>query len=84
MTSISKDFYDQHLTDCDIHPVETLKVVEAGGQDVPFLGYVSVNISFPEHKAGIREETPTFALIVPNTTYSQGVPAVIGTETLCQ
>ena len=82
VTTISKDFYDQHLTDCDIHPVETLKVVGAGGQDVPFLGYVSVNISFPEHEAGICEETPTFALIVPNTTYNQRVPAVIGTNVL--
>ena len=82
MTTISKDFYDQHLTDCDIHPVETLKVVGAGGQDVPFLGYVSVNISFPQHEAGICEETPTFALIVPNTTYNQRVPAVIGTNVL--
>ena len=81
VTTILKDFYDQHLTDCDIHPVETLKVVGAGGQDVPFFGF-SVNISFPEHEAGICEETPTFALIVPNTTYNQRVPAVIGTNVL--
>lgn len=82
VTTISKDFYDQHLLDCDIHSVETLKVVGAGGQDVPFLGYISVNISFPENEAGVSEEIPTLALIVPNTAYNQRVPAVIGTNLL--
>ena len=75
VTTISEDFYDQHLTDCDI--------VGAGGQKVPFLGYVSVNISFPEHEAGTyMRGNITFALIVPNTTYNQRVPAVIGTNVL--
>ena len=46
VTTISKGFYDQHLTDCDIHPVETLKVVGAGGKYVPFLGYVSVILTY--------------------------------------
>ena len=81
VTTISKDFYDQHLTDCDIQLVETLKVVGAGGQNVPFLGYVSVNISFPEHEAGTyMRGNFTFALIVLNTTYNQRVPAVSGTN----
>ena len=82
VTTISKEFYDQYLLDCDIHSVETLKVVGAGGQDVPFFRYISVNISFPENEAGVSEEIPTFALIVPNTSYNQRVPAVIGTNLL--
>ena len=43
ITPISESFYKEHLTDCVIHPVESLlRVVGAAGQDVPFLGYVDV------------------------------------------
>ena len=52
-TSISKSFYKEHLSDCVIHPVELLRVVGAAGQDVPFIGYVDVEIEFPEDEAGL-------------------------------
>ena len=70
------------LSFSDIYSVEILKVVGTGKQDVSFLWYISVNISFPEEEAGIREEIPAHALVVPDTTYNQRVPAVIGTNVL--
>ena len=64
VTTISKDVYDRYLRDCDIHSIKTIKVVGAAGQEVPFLGYISVNISFPKQEAGVRKEIPTYALQV--------------------
>ena len=68
VTTMSKSFYDQNLSICKIEPVETLRVVGAGGQTVPFLGYVSVDISFRENEAGVCKKISTLVLVVPNTT----------------
>ena len=36
-----------------MQPVENLmRVVGAGGNEVPFLGYVTVNVSFPKGEMG--------------------------------
>ena len=54
ITSISESFYNKHLSDCIIYPVESLlRVVGAAGQDVPFLGYVDVEVEFPVEEAGL-------------------------------
>ena len=82
VTTISKAFYHQNLSECKIEPVEVLQVVGAGGQTVPFLGYVSVDISFPASEAGISKKIPTLALVVPNSTYNERVPALIGPNLL--
>ena len=55
ITSISESFYKKYLSDCVIHPVESLlRVVGAADQDVPFLGYVDVEVEFPVEEAGLK------------------------------
>lgn len=40
ITSVDDSFYKKHIGDCTIKPLEVLvRVVGAGGQDVPFLAY---------------------------------------------
>ena len=80
-TLISESFYKEHLSDCVIHPVESLlRVVGAAGQDVPFLGYVDVEVEFPMEEAGVCSCLQALVLVVPENAYNQRVPLVIGTN----
>ena len=81
ITSISESFYKKHLSDCALRPVESLlRVVGAGGQNVPFLGYVDVEVEFPEEESGLRSGVQALILVVPDNAYNQRVPLVIGTN----
>lgn len=53
----------------------------ANGQEVPYLGYIEVTISFPENTFGVNIDIPTLALIVPDmrSTLSS---VLIGTNAL--
>ena len=85
VTSIAKSFYDRHLFNQIIEPIEDIvRVVGAGGQDVPFLGYVTIHVSFPENDVGIRSTLTTLALVLPNNSYNQRVPVIIGTNLVKQ
>ena len=85
VTSIAKSFYDRHLFNQIIEPIEDIvRVVGAGGQEVPFLGYVTIHVSFPENDVGIRGTLTTLALVVPNNSYNQRVPVIIGTNLVKQ
>ena len=45
VTSISEQFYREHLSDQPMQPLKRLvRVVGAAGQEVPFLGYVELSI----------------------------------------
>ena len=46
VTSISDHFYQKHLSD------RLVDVVGAAGQEVPFLGYVELGVSFPRTETG--------------------------------
>ena len=81
ITSISESFCNKHLRDCIIHPVESLlRVVGAAGQDVPFLGYVEVEVEFPLEEAGLCSRLQALVLVVPDNACNQQVPLVIGTN----
>lgn len=81
VTTIPKSYYDKYL--CK-HPMKSLEhfleVEGANGQAVPYLGYVELNLKFPESFLGVEAEVPTLALIVPDLT---NIPQIlIGTNSL--
>ena len=57
-----------------------LRVVGAASQDVPFLGYVDVEVEFPVEEAGLCSCLPALVLVAPDNEYNQRVPLVIGTN----
>ena len=62
-----------------MHPVESLlRVVSAASQDVPFLGYVyvDVDVEFPVEEAGLCSRLQALVLVVPDNAYNQRVPLV--------
>ena len=84
-TSNAKSFYDKHLSDQSIQPVEDIvRVVGAGEIEVPFLGYVTIDVGFPKDEMGAEGPLKTLALVVPNNNYNQRVPVIIGTNLVKQ
>ena len=82
VTTVTHSFYNTYLSDHEIKPLNNLLEVEgANGQAVPYLGYVEMEITFPEEFLGKSEDVSTLALVVPDLRTSQP-PVLIGTNTL--
>lgn len=59
-----------------------LGVEGANGQSVPYIGYIEMNVTFPEEFLKKDIEVPTLALVVPDVkTYTESL-VLIGTNTL--
>lgn len=85
ITSVAESFYKRHLRGCTIKPLKDLvRVIGAGGQDVPFLGYTLVNIEFPCEDVGINGSFETPVLVVPDNECNKRVPVVVGTNLIRQ
>ncbi|VDI57525.1 Hypothetical predicted protein [Mytilus galloprovincialis] len=69
-----------------LHPVPTVKTLDefilsvrvAEGSQLPYHGYVEVNIKVPFH----TESMMVPLLVVPETDYNRSVPVIIGTNVL--
>ena len=77
ITSISESYYKNHLSNYPLVPVDipNLKVEQAGGSFIPYLGMVIMDIEVPHL-------TPTFkakVVVVPDTDYHFTTPALVGT-----
>lgn len=83
VTTVSKSFYDSYLSSSPIQPLhDFLEVEGAGGQTVPYLGYIEVSMHFPEDITGKAETVTTLALVIPDYKFNLEVPVLIDTNTL--
>ena len=53
----------------------------AGGQNVPYDGFVQVKMKFPNAVVGTSEEVEMWALVCPDSSYTLKVPIIVGTNT---
>ncbi|CAI5658656.1 unnamed protein product [Oreochromis niloticus] len=80
VTTVSRSFFQ---ADLEIHPIQDLLEVEAAnGQNVPYSGYICVNITFPKNCFGTELTVSSLALIVLDTRSSVQSSLLIGTNTL--
>lgn len=83
VSTVSKSFHENHLSHQPIFPIHDLLDIEgAGGQEVPYLGYVQVDVDFPEDIMGKSDKIHTLALVVPDHRTNVDVPLLIGNNTL--
>lgn len=83
VTTISKSFRDSHLASHPLCPLANLIEVEgAAGQRVPYIGYIEIDILFPETFTGSPKTVSTLALVVPDSSVSVHVSVLIGTNAL--
>ena len=84
---ISKTFLDRHLQTIPIHPVgDLLRIEGAGGQEVPFIGYIEASLTINLHSTTPGFDVPCLLLVVPETSYNRRVPVIVGTNVIksCQ
>lgn len=85
VTTIPLSFFQTHLSHHSLKSLDDLLDVElqiegANGEAVPYLGYVELNLTFPEEFLGEETEVPTLVLVVPDVS---SVPQIlVGTNSL--
>ncbi len=79
VTCVTKTYHQQHLTHRPILPVDDLKVLGAGGVEVPHVGYTQVDIGVTEAEAGVEDVVPTLAVVTP-TPQDPDIDIIIGTN----
>lgn len=85
VTTISETFRSRYLASFPIQPIHHLLEVEgAGGQSVPYLGYVEVPLTFPDSVTGAEEQLTVLALVVPECQFNSQIPMLVGTNVLLQ
>ena len=78
VTSMSKSYFNEHFEKEDLMSLDNLlKVTDAGDNDLPYLGYVEVELAFGDKSYGVFP-----VLVVNDTTYNIRVPLLIGTNVL--
>lgn len=83
ISTVSEGFREEYLDGCPIRELDDILNIEgAGGQNVPILGYIEADISFPEQTCGSQRRVPTLLLVVRNTSFNKQVPIVIGTNVI--
>ena len=84
VSTVSEMFLSEYLGNCELKPLShvDLQIQGAGGQDVPFLGYIEAEISFPEQTSGVECSLMATILVVPDTGFNKQVPLVIGTNVI--
>lgn len=67
VTTVPLSFYENNLKEQQIWPLDDLLEVEgANGQEVPYFGYMHLDITFPKEFVGLEAEVATLALVVPD------------------
>ena len=75
--SISEHFYKEHLSEQQLRPLDgPIHVVGVGRQEVPFSGYIEMDIGFPFVEAGTDKGFSTLVLIVPDNSCNQRIPLI--------
>lgn len=80
ISTISKDFYDTHLSDLTITPLENLLQIEsATGHDLPYLGYISAEL---EIHGFLNKDTYLFLVTPTMSKRDDAIQILIGTNIL--
>lgn len=83
VTTVTDAFHRKHLLHLPIHPLTDVLTTEgAGGQRVPYTGYLLVDVRFPEEIDPAKRCFSTPILIATETSYSEKIPMIVGTNVL--
>ena len=78
ITTVGEDFYQKELHHIEVKDLATLLEIEgAGGQSVPYIGMVEVELEIPG-----AEKLCAPVLVVPATKFNNSVPVIVGTNVL--
>ncbi len=81
VTCVSQRFYKSYLSHRKLLPLTDLEIKGVGGHNVPYLGYINLNVTPLEMEAGTDKTVKTLAFVLPDTEGNQKVPMLMGTNT---
>ena len=80
ITSVSTNYFKEHLEDIyPLQPLDSLMVEGAGGENLPYLGYIDAALMVPDC---MMEELGVPILVIKDTSYNSRVPVVVGTNVI--
>ena len=80
ITSVSTNFYQEHLCEeYPLQPLNSLKVECAGGDHLPYLGYIDATLRIPNC---MMDDIGVPVLVIKDTSYNARVPVVVGTNVI--
>lgn len=83
VTIVSQSFYSQHLSHRQLYTIgKVLDIEGAAGQQVPYLGYIEVELQFPKRACGTDKRVSALVLVSPDQSYNEKVPLLVGTNVL--
>ena len=84
ISTISVSHFNQHLAGSHtLHPIAALVTIEAAnGLPISYEGFVQVGISVTSDHAARQDHMNVLMFVCPDTSYSCGVPVVLGTNVL--
>lgn len=80
VTIIFEDWYRRYLPDLTIHSVTGLAIWGLSESTYPYLGYVVVDLEFPEKVTGSQDTISVLALICPGPSSPDQTPVILGTN----
>jgi hypothetical protein len=75
ITTICEQFVNQFLPDCNVLPIQNLKVYGAGQHLLPYIGYIEVELK-------TNKWSCCSPILVVRDSYQDNVPIVIGTNVI--
>ena len=82
VTMMSESLYKSSFNEFPLQDVSSLKVMGAGGERIPYLGYISVNVHLDKATFGIDVTPTSLILICPDNLISSIYPVILGTNVL--
>jgi hypothetical protein len=81
VSTIAYGKYFELFSDTPIQPLQQFKldIEGAGGQLLPYSGYIEVEVTVPQLSI---KPVNCIMLVVPDTNYAQTVPVILGTNIL--
>lgn len=81
VTIIFESWYSCYLPNVPILPLTDLAIWGLSDSNYPYKGYVAVELGLPPNSKGAEEAVSILALVCPDPTSPDPVPAIIGTNT---
>ena len=79
---MTESLYKKYFSHLPLHNVSTLTVMGAGGNIVPYLGYIAVDLSLPKATFGADMSPSVLMLICQDNALSKKIPVILGTNVL--
>lgn len=83
VTIISQSFYSQYLSHTELFSIKmALDIEGAAGHQVPYVGYVEVDVQFLKDVCGTDQPFSILALVSPDQSYNEKYSLLVGTNVL--